>query len=151
MAVVKLEIRARGPYANGMTFGEVGAYEQIDGIARFAVDPAHEANASIVDLDRAERGPDMVADEAQGLGHARPVVRRRHLEGRPVAHPPHARGPDHLPGGKDPVDPGRLLPRLEREHRGAGAGAGLVPGPEIGLALPVGELLGAGGAGGEKG
>jgi hypothetical protein len=55
MAVTRLEIRARGPYAEGRAFGEVGAYERIDGTMHFAVDPAHPANAAIVDLDRAAR------------------------------------------------------------------------------------------------
>ena len=58
MAVVGLEILARRPFADGAAFGDVGAYERVDGIARFAVDPAHAANRAIVDLDLAERGPD---------------------------------------------------------------------------------------------
>src|SRR4051812_1535035 len=58
MAVTGLEIKARGPLAGGMAFGDVGAYERIDGIIRFAVDPAHPANASIVDLDKAARDAD---------------------------------------------------------------------------------------------
>ena len=58
MAVVGLEIRARGPFDDGAAFGEAGAYERIDGVVRFAVDPAHAANRVIVDLDVAERGPD---------------------------------------------------------------------------------------------
>ena len=58
MAVVGLEIRSRGPYADGAAFGDVGTYERIDGIVRFAVDPAHAANRAIVDLDVAERGAD---------------------------------------------------------------------------------------------
>lgn len=55
MAVTRLEVRARGPYADGVTFGEAGAYERIDGTIHFAVDPAHPANALIVDLDKARR------------------------------------------------------------------------------------------------
>lgn len=55
MAVVGLAITARGPYADGMAFGDVGAYERIDGVLRFAVDPAHPANAGIVDLGLATR------------------------------------------------------------------------------------------------
>ena len=55
MAVTRLEIRARGPYADGAAFGEAGAYERIDGTIHFAVDPAHPANALIVDLDKAAR------------------------------------------------------------------------------------------------
>ncbi|MHB8645279.1 MAG: alpha/beta hydrolase domain-containing protein [Thermomicrobiales bacterium] len=55
MAVTRLEIRARGPYANGAAFGAAGVYERIDGTIHFAVDPAHPANALIVDLDKAAR------------------------------------------------------------------------------------------------
>ena len=60
MAVTKLEILARAPYAGGCSFGDAGAYERIDGVLHFAVDPEHEANRAIVDLDRADarrRGP----------------------------------------------------------------------------------------------
>ena len=58
MAVIGMEIRSRQPFAGGQAFGARGAYEQLDGIVRFAVDPEHVANRAIVDLDRAERGPD---------------------------------------------------------------------------------------------
>ena len=53
--LTRLEITARAPYQGGMTFGEVGAYERIDGVIHFAVDPLHPANAAIVDLDKAAR------------------------------------------------------------------------------------------------
>jgi len=55
MAVARLEITARTPYQGGMMFGEVGAYERIDGTMHFAVDPTHPANGAIVDLDKAAR------------------------------------------------------------------------------------------------
>ncbi len=55
MAVVALEITSRQPFADGMTFGTVGAYERIEGTVRFAVDPTHPANAAIIDLDKAPR------------------------------------------------------------------------------------------------
>lgn len=55
MTVTRLEIRARGPYAAGELFGATGAYERIDGVIHFAADPAHPANALIVDLDTAVR------------------------------------------------------------------------------------------------
>jgi hypothetical protein len=58
MAVVGLDIHSRKPLADGASFGSVGTYERIDGIVRFAVDPAHPANQAIVDLDKGERGPD---------------------------------------------------------------------------------------------
>src|SRR5262249_5324904 len=50
MAVVLLAIPRRAPYDPGREFGPTGAYERLDGIARFAVDPAAPANASITDL-----------------------------------------------------------------------------------------------------
>jgi hypothetical protein len=55
MAVARFEVTARGSYQGGLTFSDVGAYERIDGILHFAVDPAHPANAPIVDLDKAPR------------------------------------------------------------------------------------------------
>src|SRR4051794_32993896 len=55
MALVDLEIRKRGPFADGTTFGSGGVYERIDGIAHFAVDPTHPANQDIIDLDKAAR------------------------------------------------------------------------------------------------
>ncbi|MPZ98630.1 MAG: response regulator [Dehalococcoidia bacterium] len=60
MAVVGIEVSRREPYADGREFGEHGAYEHIEGLAHFAVDPGHEANRAIVDLDLAPR-------DAQGL------------------------------------------------------------------------------------
>jgi hypothetical protein len=80
MAVVGIEIQSREPLGDGKSFGSVGPYERIDGVVRFAVDPAHPANQAIVDLDKAERGPDNLvhfladfcilqpADPAQGSG-----------------------------------------------------------------------------------
>ncbi len=55
MAVIRLDIDRRGPYAGGASFGEAGAYERLDGRITFAADPTHAANAGIVDLDRAAR------------------------------------------------------------------------------------------------
>src|SRR5204863_883058 len=47
-------------FAGGMAFGEIGPYELIVGVARFAVDPKHARNRAIVDLSLAPRN-------AQGL------------------------------------------------------------------------------------
>lgn len=55
MAVVNFEVTLREPFAGGQRFGDVGAYERIDGVLTFAVDPAHEANSRIVDLGLATR------------------------------------------------------------------------------------------------
>ncbi|MCC7369312.1 MAG: hypothetical protein IT306_12860 [Chloroflexi bacterium] len=55
MAVVGIEIQRREPFAGGQAFGKGGAYERIDGIVRFGVDPGHAANTIVVDLDKAPR------------------------------------------------------------------------------------------------
>jgi hypothetical protein len=56
MPFIGFEITARVPYAQNRRFGAVGAYEQVDGTAHFAVDPNHPANAQICDLKLAPRG-----------------------------------------------------------------------------------------------
>jgi hypothetical protein len=58
MSVSEFEILERGPYCNGKRFGDGPAYERIDGIVRYAVDPVHTANARIVDLTNAGRDSD---------------------------------------------------------------------------------------------
>ena len=58
MAVTRLDILDRAPYEGGRAFDGSGAYERIDAIAHYALDPAHAANQGIVDLDLAERGDD---------------------------------------------------------------------------------------------
>lgn len=50
MPLTRFEITSRVPYAGNRRFGAVGAYEQVDGTAHFAVDPIHPANARICDL-----------------------------------------------------------------------------------------------------
>jgi hypothetical protein len=50
MTLLRFEIIQREAYADAFAFGAAGVYEQVDGIAHFAVDPAHDANQSIVDL-----------------------------------------------------------------------------------------------------
>jgi hypothetical protein len=58
VALVRLEIVQRQPYEGGSGFGAVGAYERLDAVADYAVDPAVTANANIVDLARAGRDDD---------------------------------------------------------------------------------------------
>lgn len=58
MSIVGFEILRRDIYADGASFGDVGPYERIDAVARYAVDPTTAANGGIVDLALAERGDD---------------------------------------------------------------------------------------------
>jgi hypothetical protein len=39
MAVTAIEIKTCSPFAHGKTFGDVGAYQQLEGTMHFAVDP----------------------------------------------------------------------------------------------------------------
>ena len=55
MPVTRLEITSERPFAGGQSFGDVGPYTQVDGIAHFAVDPLHEANETIADIKLAPR------------------------------------------------------------------------------------------------
>ena len=55
MAVTSIEIKERSPYAEGMTFGATGAYEQLEGTVYFAIDPVDPANSLITDLELAPR------------------------------------------------------------------------------------------------
>ena len=55
MPVSRLEITSQKPFADGQSFGDVGPYTQVDGIAYFAVDPMHPANETIADIKLAPR------------------------------------------------------------------------------------------------
>ena len=56
--VERIEFTSREVFADGMSFGDTGAYEKIRGTLFYAVDPDNLANAAIVDLDLAPRGAD---------------------------------------------------------------------------------------------
>ena len=53
MPVTRFEINNRKPFAEGLVFGNTGAYEQLEGVVDFAIDPAHLANQGIADLELA--------------------------------------------------------------------------------------------------
>ena len=55
MAVVEFKLNRRFPYAGGCEFGDTGAYEQIDSLLTFAVDPSADVNRDIVDLEYAPK------------------------------------------------------------------------------------------------
>jgi hypothetical protein len=56
--VVRIEVKNVSPAFGGRTFGTVGAYERVDAIAYFRVDPKHPLNASLVDIANAPRESD---------------------------------------------------------------------------------------------
>src|SRR4051794_32886658 len=53
--ITAIEITARAPFVGGVHFGDIGAYERLDGVAIGEIDPAHPANRGIVNIDRAPR------------------------------------------------------------------------------------------------
>ena len=55
MAITELEITNRTSFASGVPFGDVGAYELLEGTAHYAVDPSHARNQGITDLELAPR------------------------------------------------------------------------------------------------
>jgi hypothetical protein len=53
--LIALDVYRREPFAGGQSFGDVGPYEKLIGVARFAVDPAQPRNRDFVDLDLGRR------------------------------------------------------------------------------------------------
>ena len=84
MAVTEVIITRREPYAAGQRFGDTGAYERIDGVLTFAVDPKHAANQAIVDLELAPRDAQgrvcfrsdfaLIRPQSPGCGNQRLIV-----------------------------------------------------------------------------
>ncbi len=55
---IRLRLETREPFANGMSFGDVGPYERLAGRVLFAVDPVVTAYQNVVDLVHAPRNTD---------------------------------------------------------------------------------------------
>ena len=73
MALTKLDIRKRQPFAGGQVFGTAGKYEQIDGLAHFAADPLHPDNAVIADIALAPRNADGLVEFSSDFRIIKPV------------------------------------------------------------------------------
>ena len=73
MALTRLEIETRQPFAGGQTFGNVGRYERIDGVAHFAVDPEHGDNTVIADVGLAPRNGDGLVEFSADFRIVKPV------------------------------------------------------------------------------
>ncbi|MCH7786431.1 MAG: hypothetical protein IIC22_02875, partial [Chloroflexi bacterium] len=70
---IRLRIDAREPFADGMSFGKVGAYERLSGRVDFAIDPDAQANQSVVDLERAPRNSDGLVEYSTDFYILRPT------------------------------------------------------------------------------
>jgi hypothetical protein len=56
--IVKFELQAIEPFANGASFGDNGPYVRVRGVAHGVLDPDDPQNAVIVNLDKAPRNAD---------------------------------------------------------------------------------------------
>lgn len=63
----------RQPFADGMMFGDVGAYERLKGRAHYRVDPLAAAQAGVVDIQHAPRDADGMVAFATDLIILKPV------------------------------------------------------------------------------
>ena len=73
MAVTSIDIKQRGPYAEGMSYGDVGAFEQLEGTVHFAVDPSDPANSLITDLELAPKNAAGLVEFSADFRIVRPV------------------------------------------------------------------------------
>ncbi len=73
MAITELEITKRSSFASGERFGDVGAYELLEGTAHYAVDPSHPRNHGITDLDLAPRNADGKVEFSADFAMLQPV------------------------------------------------------------------------------
>ena len=70
---IRLEITDRRPFADGMAFGDSGAYERLTGRAHYAVDPDAPAQAGICDLEFAPRNADGLVEFSADVMILKPV------------------------------------------------------------------------------
>src|SRR5258708_34252023 len=97
--LVALEVTKREPFAAGQSFGDVGPYEQITGIARFAIAPRDVHNRIIVDLALAPRNKDGKAEFAADVLILTP---KDPAQGpRPLPYELNTRGNTRAPGLSD--------------------------------------------------
>ncbi|HEY4172353.1 MAG TPA: hypothetical protein VGM42_04940, partial [Rhodopila sp.] len=71
--ITDIEIKSRSPFVGGATFGAVGAYERIDGVASGALDPSHPGNRGIALLDKAPRNAAGLVEYRSGFVLLRPA------------------------------------------------------------------------------
>jgi hypothetical protein len=68
-----IDITHRQSFADGREFGDTGAYERLDGLVRFALDPIAAAQAGIVDIDKAPVNSDGRVEFTTDICILRPV------------------------------------------------------------------------------
>lgn len=73
MAVVRLEVTRREPMLGGARFGSTGAYEKVEGVLHFAVDPALPVHEPIADLGLAPRNARGLVESSADFYLLRPL------------------------------------------------------------------------------
>ena len=73
MAVVRLEVTRREPVLGGAPFGAGGAYEKVEGVLHFAVDPAARVHEPIADLGLAPRNARGLVESSADFSLLRPT------------------------------------------------------------------------------
>ena len=81
MGLVRLVTHSGRSIGGGQTFGDVGAYEQLDGVAYFAVDPQHPKNRAVADIGLAPRNADGLVEFSADFRIIKPVE-KDHGNGR---------------------------------------------------------------------
>jgi len=71
--VTRLVVTQTRSFAGGMSFGNVGQYERLDGTAYFEVDPKGSLNAVIVNLDKAPRNEEGLVEFSSPFFILKPV------------------------------------------------------------------------------
>jgi len=71
--ITHLEITSRSAFVGGASFGDVGPYERIEGIAHGTLDPAHPGNRGIALIDQAPRDANGQVGYRSGFVLLRPV------------------------------------------------------------------------------
>ena len=79
MAVTRLEVTRREPVLDGAPFGAGGAYEKIEGVLHFAVDPDARAHEPIADLGLAPRNGRGFVESSADFYLLRPLAGSRRL------------------------------------------------------------------------
>ncbi len=77
MAIIGFDVTLRRPLAGGQSFGDVGAYEELKGRLRYAIDPTHAANRGVTDIALAPLGPSGRVEFSADLSLLVPMDRSR--------------------------------------------------------------------------
>ena len=70
---LRLQIITRTPFAEGLEFGDTGAYEKIVGRVSFAVNPDSPAYSSVVDIQYAPRNPEGLVEFSTDFFILKPI------------------------------------------------------------------------------